>query len=82
VTCEVPVDPGVQVTGVVRESQIPAHAKPLFATVTTAGLLDAKEKVSLRAFPVLFLAVAVNSWFLPNSIETLGEGVSETLPGT
>ena len=77
-----PVDPGVQVTGVVRESQVPAHAAPLFATVTTSGLLDTNEKVSERLVPALFLAIAVNSWFLPNSIETLGEGVSETLPGT
>jgi len=40
VTWAVPVLPGVQTTGVVKESQTPAQAMPLLATVTTLGLLD------------------------------------------
>jgi hypothetical protein len=45
----------------VRESQVPAHASPLSATVNTAGLLDWNEKVSIRAVPALFRAVAVRT---------------------
>src|SRR5581483_2190296 len=36
----VPAPPGVQTTGIVRLSQVPAHARPLLAILTTEGLLD------------------------------------------
>jgi len=82
VTCAVPVVPGVQTVGTVRESQVPAHAKPFSATVTTAGLLDWNEKVSASVVPALFLAVAVRDWVFPNSKDTFGDGARETDPGT
>jgi len=44
----------VQICGTLSESQVPAQARPLLATVTTAVLLDWKETGSaitcLRAF--------------------------------
>ncbi len=40
VTCATPVGPGVQIAGAMSESQVPAQAAPLVATVSTAGLLD------------------------------------------
>jgi hypothetical protein len=82
VTCAVPVVPGVQIVGTVRESQVPAHALPFSATVTTAGLLDWNEKVSAIVVPALFLAVAARAWVFPNSKDTLGDGVREIEPGT
>ncbi len=47
VTCADPLGPGVQTWGLVRESQVPAHAAPLLAIVTTAVLLEKKEIGSL-----------------------------------
>jgi len=82
VTCAVPVVPGVQIVGTVRESQVPAHALPFSATVTTAELLDWNEKVSVIVVPALFLAVALRGWVFPNSKDTFGDGLSEIEPGT
>jgi hypothetical protein len=40
VTSATPTGPGVQIWGVVSESQVPAQAVPLLAMVRTAVLLD------------------------------------------
>jgi len=54
VTCAIPVEPGVQTLGTVRESQVPAQARPLLDTVTIFGALDWNEKVSVIGLPAEF----------------------------
>lgn len=80
-TCVVPVAPGVQIVGVVTESQVPAQRFPLSATVATEGLLDSYENTSVIGLPTPFLAKAVKSWDLPNSKEIFGDGVSAIVEG-
>ncbi|PYV74185.1 MAG: hypothetical protein DMG96_20905 [Acidobacteria bacterium] len=86
VSCAVPTVPGTQTCGLVSESQVPAHATPLPAIVTTVGLLDKKEKVSLIVLFRAPLAVAVKDSVFPTSSDTfkptMEEFVSETLVGT
>jgi hypothetical protein len=87
VICAVPTCPGVQTCGLVSESQVPAQAVPFPAMVTTAGLLDWNEKVSLRvevAVAPLAIAVKINVWPTSNETfeETADDVVSETLVGT
>jgi hypothetical protein len=70
----------------VSESQVPAHAVPFPAIVTTVGLLDRKEKVSLIMLFCAPLAVAVKGSVFPTSSDTFrpaaDEFVNETLVGT
>jgi len=70
VICAVPVGPGAQTVGLLREFQIPAHTEPLFEIVATVGLLDSKLKVSVTTWFRTFLAVAVKVWNFPDSSET------------
>ena len=86
VSCAVPTVPGTQTCGLVSESQVPAHAVPFPAIVTTVGLLDKKENVSLMTVFCAPLAVAMNGSVFPTSSDTFkptaDELVSETLVGT
>jgi hypothetical protein len=86
VNCAVPTVPGMQTWGLVRESHVPAQALPLLAIVTTVGLLDRKENVSLMTLFCAPRAVAVNDSVFPTSSDTFeptaAELVNATLVGT
>lgn len=82
VTCAIPDGPGVQTLGAVRESQVPAQASPVLATVTMFGAVDWNEKVSMTGLPDPFSAVAKKLTVLPTSSDTLGLGVRVTIAGT
>lgn len=82
VTCAIPVAPGVQRVGVVKESQLPAQAKPVSATVTMFGAVDSKVNVSGTVVPKLFSATAVNVRVFPTSNDAFGAGVRVTIAGT
>jgi len=49
----------VQIWGAVSESQVPAQARPLLATVRTAVLLDTKFMGVVMVAPLLFFADAL-----------------------
>jgi hypothetical protein len=71
----------VQTVGADRESQVPAQAAPLLATVTILGALDSNEKASVIGFPAEFCAAAVKPKNFPTSRETFGAGVRLTMAG-
>ena len=77
-----PTGPGVHICGTLNESQLPAHASPLAATVTTAVLLDWKDTGSVIAVLVEVKTLAVNDWFVPISMDRFGVGVMAMLAGT
>jgi hypothetical protein len=66
----------------VRESQVPAQARPLLDTVTIFGALDWNEKVSVIGLPAEFWAAAAKPTNFPTSRETFGAGVRLTMAGT
>jgi hypothetical protein len=70
-----PGDPGVQISGLLSEFQLPAQASPFSAMVRTVGSVDWKEKDS-PAGP------AVKAWVVPTWSETLELGLMETEAGT
>jgi len=82
VTSATPVGPGVHTCGLLREFQLPAHANPLVATVSTAGLLDWKDMGWVAAAFAAVNAAAVKAWFVPISMEKFGPGERVTLAGT
>src|ERR1700675_4357179 len=65
---------GVQTTGAVSESQVPAHNRPAVETVTTAVLLEAKMGVSPKSgLPLLSLA-RIWTWRTPPRSMEIGDG--------
>jgi hypothetical protein len=77
-----PTGPGVHIVGLLSESQLPAHARPLFAIVSTAVLLDWKLTGSEMLVLVELKVLGVNAWLVPISIERLGAGAIVTVAGT
>jgi hypothetical protein len=59
VTWATPTGPGVQICGVVIESQVPAQASPLLAMVRMAVLLEKNVTGVVMAVFLLFLGLAV-----------------------
>src|SRR4051812_23508642 len=82
VICAVPVGPGVQTTGMVSESHVPAHARPLLAMVTTAVLLDLNVMVWLASVaPVPSCTAPLNPTVAPRFRDAL-VGETTTVVGT
>lgn len=81
VTCAMPVCPGVQICGLLNEFQVPAHARPLLATVTTALLLETNCTGVAIALPLAFSGVVVKIRVLPNSREVLRVGARVMMAG-
>ena len=82
VTWATPTCPEVQIWGAVKESQVPAHANPLLATVRTAELLLAKLMGVVMLFPVALCGVPVKVRVVPRSMDALVAGVRVMEAGT
>jgi hypothetical protein len=72
----------VQICGLLNESQLPAHANPFAATLTTAVLLDSNDTGSTIGVFAESRTVTVKGWFVPISMERLSVGVMTMLAGT
>src|SRR5436853_7115736 len=75
VTWATPTCPEVQIWGAVKESQVPAHANPLLATVRTAELLLAKLIGVVMLFPVALCGVPVKVRVVRRAMDAVVAGV-------
>src|ERR1700676_372784 len=77
-----PTAPGVHICGLLKESQLPAHARPFAATVTAAVLLDWYVTGSVIVALAEFKTDAINAWFVPISSDRFVAGLMVMLAGT
>ena len=63
------------------EFQVPAHARPLLATVTTALLLETNCTGVEIGLPPAFSGVVVKMRVFPNSNQVLREGANVRMAG-
>src|SRR5258708_17932760 len=79
VTLAMPSTPGLQRTGLLRESHLPAQATPLLEISRAALLSETKWMVVNTVRPAESWAVALKFWARPNSRESVEVGLRVTV---